>query len=92
MGEALAEIMFWSGPTIAVAVVLLSRRSAIVGGAAGATFALSLIWWNSARDWHSTASWRPALAGWLLLPIGLLVLRFPSVAPTVVEPIAGGRV
>jgi hypothetical protein len=47
----------------------------VIGGG-GSAILLAGIWWVSARDWHSTASWRPALAGWFLVPIALLVLRF----------------
>jgi hypothetical protein len=75
-GAAAAEVLFWSAPTIVVCILFLRTRWALVGGATAAVVALALVWWGSARDWHSTASWRPALTGWVLVPVGLLVLRF----------------
>lgn len=75
-GGAVAEVAFWSVPAVAVTVLLLRRRQVIVIGGAGATAVLAAVWWGSARDWHSTASWRPALMGWFVLPVVLLLLRF----------------
>jgi len=75
-GGAVAEVIFWSAPTALIAMFLLRRRPTIISGGVAATAVLTAVWWGSARDWHSTASWRPALMGWFLLPIALLVLRF----------------
>lgn len=74
-GGAVAEVAFWSAPTV-VCVMLLRRRATIVVSGLGATAVLTAVWWGSARDWHSTASWRPGLIGWFALPVALLILRF----------------
>jgi hypothetical protein len=74
-GAAVGEVLFWSAPTIAVCVLFLRSRWALAGGAAAAVVTLTLVWWGSARDWHSTASWRPAVTGWALVPVALLLLR-----------------
>lgn len=75
-GGALAMALLLSLPTVGGCMLLPRRRPTILIGGLGAAAALSAVWWGSARDWHSTASWRPALVGWFMLPIALLVLRF----------------
>lgn len=74
-GGAVAEVAFWSVPTV-VCVMLFRRRTTIVVSGLGATAVLTAVWSGSARDWHSTASWRPALIGWFVLPVALLIVRF----------------
>jgi len=76
LGGALATVLLFSLPTVGGCMLLPRRRQMIVIGGAGATAVLAAVWWGSARDWHSTASWRPALVGWFVLPVVLLLLRF----------------
>lgn len=79
-GGAVAAMVLWHAPTV-ICVMLLRRRTTIVVGGLGATMVLAAVWWRSARDWHSTASFGPGSFGWLLLPLGLLTLRFAESRP-----------
>lgn len=63
---AVGEVLFWGWPAF-LAYLVIPRRL-------GATIAWGLVvsaltvnqWWASSTDWHSTASLRPGLIGWLL--------------------------
>jgi hypothetical protein len=48
-GGAVAEVAFWSVPTV-VCVMLLRRRTTIVVSGLGATAVLTAVWSGSARD------------------------------------------
>ena len=66
---AVAEVSFWSAPTLVLFVVFPRRwrAAAVVGGLL--TLLLLTQWWRSATDWHSTAGVGPAVTGWFYGPV-----------------------
>lgn len=78
-GGALGEVALFAVPSLAVFMLLLRTRAALVVGGLSAVVLSCGAWWHTARDGHSTASLLPGITGWFLLPV---ILVFVGVATT----------
>ncbi len=68
---ALAEVTFWAAPGLAVYLLSARTRSAVLLPGVAIVAVLSVQWWHSATDPHSTASLGPGFVGWFYIPLGI---------------------
>jgi hypothetical protein len=68
-GAALAEVVFWSVPTIVIYALLARTAAATMLGGVALVVTQSWCWWWFATDPHSTASFGPGGLGFVLGPL-----------------------
>lgn len=69
---ALLSVWFWAAPVLLVYLLGVRYLATVLVLGVGIVSALSWQWWYSATDWHSTASFAPALVAWIYIPIGMV--------------------
>lgn len=84
---ALSQSLFWSGPTVLLVATLFRFGGWSLFATLISAVVMAITWWISARDVHSTAAFTPAVLGWIVLPFGLVVLRWIQ---WLFEPRSGG--
>ena len=76
---AVAQVAFWAAPSFVLYFKLARSAPAVFVEGAMLHALFIATWWSSATDWHSTASWKPGGAGWVLGPsivvVGTLLER-----------------
>jgi hypothetical protein len=67
--SAVSQVVFWSSPALALYVLVVWSRAAIITAGLALVAILTATWWSSATDWHSTAALGPGLVGFVALPV-----------------------